>query len=55
MKILHLLINAVDDTANKLIEEQKKSNDVSVINLNDIKNYDEIVDAIFLNDRTISW
>jgi len=55
MNILYLLRNAPDDTVKKLIEEQKKSNEVSVINMNDIKNYDEIVDAIFSNDKIISW
>jgi len=55
MNILYLLRNAPDNTVNNLIEEQKKSNEVSVININDNPSYDEIVDAIFSNDKIISW
>jgi len=55
MNILYLLRNAPDDTVNNLIEEQKKFNEVSVININDNENYDEIVNAIFSNDKVISW
>ena len=55
MNILYLLRNDPDDTVNMLIEEQKTSHEVSVININDNKNYDEIVEAIFSNDKIISW
>jgi len=55
MKILYLLRNAPDGTGSKLIEEQKKSNDVTIININESKNYDEIVDAIASCDKVISW
>jgi hypothetical protein len=55
MNILYLLRKNPDDTVNQLIEEQKKTNHVSVININDNNNYDEIVDAIFSNDKIISW
>lgn len=55
MNILYLLRNAPDDTVTMLIDEQKTSHSVSVININDNKNYDEIVDAIFSSDKIISW
>ena len=55
MNILYLLRKTPDDTVNQLIEEQKKSNNVSVISIIDNKNYDEIVEAIFSNDKIISW
>ena len=55
MKILYLMSNRPDDTANKIIEIHKQSNDVSIIDMNANKNYDEIVDAIAESDKVISW
>jgi len=56
MKILYILREKnVDDTGKKLIDEHKKANDVTVININENKNYDEIVDLIASNDKVISW
>jgi hypothetical protein len=55
MKVLYLLRNEPDETGNKIIEEHKKSNEVTIININENKNYDEIVDAIASNDKVISW
>jgi hypothetical protein len=54
MKVLYLLRNEPDETGNKIIEEHKKSNEVTIININENKNYDEIVDAIASNDKVIS-
>ncbi len=54
MKILYL-VKQTDDTLNKFIEEHKKANDVTVININENKNYDEIVDSIASSDKVISW
>lgn len=54
MKVLYLLRNEPDETGNKFIEEHKKSNEVTIININENKNYDEIVDAIASNDKVIS-
>lgn len=54
MKILYLLSNP-NATVNKIIEEHKKSNEVTIINLNENKNYDEIVDSITSSDKVISW
>ena len=55
MKILYLLISKLDATGNTILEEHKKSNDVTVIDINENKNYDEIVDAITSNDKVITW
>jgi hypothetical protein len=54
MKVLYLLRDEPDETGNKIIEEHKKSNEVTMININENKNYDEIVDAIASNDKVIS-
>jgi galactitol-specific phosphotransferase system IIB component len=56
MKILYILRQkSADDTVKKLIEEHKKTNEVKVININENKNYDEIVDLITSSDKVISW
>jgi hypothetical protein len=55
MKILYLLRNSLDATGSTILEEHKKSNEVTVIDINENKNYDEIVDAIASNDKVITW
>lgn len=55
MKILYLLKQTPDETLNKFIEEHKKANEVTIININENKNYDEIVDSIVSTDKVISW
>ena len=56
MKILYILRQKdADDTVRKLIEEQKKTDDVTVVNISENKNYGEIVDLIASSDRVISW
>jgi len=55
MKILYLLKQEADETLKKIIEEHKKSNEVTIIDINKNKNYDEIVDSIFASDKVIAW
>jgi hypothetical protein len=56
MKILYILRQKkADDTVTKLIGEHKKTNQVTIININENKNYDEIVDLITSSDKVISW
>jgi len=55
MKILYILKQDPDATAKKLMEAHKKGNDVTVVNLKENKNYGQIVDLIFSNDKVISW
>jgi len=56
MKILYIVKQKEsDDTVKKLIEEHKKSNEVTVININENKKYDQIVDLIASSDKVISW
>ena len=55
MKNLYIMRNNPDDTVNKMIQVQKQSNDVSIIDINTNKNYDEIVDAIAGSDKVITW
>ncbi len=56
MNILYILRQKnPDDTVKKIIDEHKKTNKVTVININENKNYDEVVDLIASNDKVISW
>ena len=54
MKMLYLITKETGDTVKKFIEENKKSNDVTVVDINENKNYDEIVDLIDSSDRVIA-
>ncbi|MDP2168537.1 MAG: hypothetical protein Q8J64_09445 [Thermodesulfovibrionales bacterium] len=56
MKILHILADGPTGTSTKIIDAQSKGNDVTVIDLSK-KNvsYDAVVDAMFSNDRVVSW
>ncbi len=55
MKILHLQKKDLDATARQILEAQKKSNDVTVVDIRQNKNYDQIVDLIFSSEKVISW
>jgi|Deesub1362B_J571_1020462.scaffolds.fasta_scaffold00080_96 hypothetical protein len=55
MKILYLLKQDPDDTAKKFMEEHKKSHEVTVVDLRENKNYDQIVELIESSDKVISW
>jgi len=55
MKILYIQKQDLDATAKKIMEVHKKGNDVTVVNLKENKNYDQIVDLIFSSDKVISW
>jgi hypothetical protein len=55
MKILHIVKQDLDATAKKIIEVQKKGNDVTIVDLKQNKNYGQIVDLIFSSDKVISW
>ncbi len=55
MKILYLQQQDLSATAKKILEAHKKGNDVTVVNIKENKNYDQIVDLIFSSDKVISW
>lgn len=56
MKILNILIDGPDVSAELIIAEHKKQHDVEIIDLsqNGIQ-YDEVVDKIDQFDKVISW
>jgi hypothetical protein len=55
MTILHLVTKKPDRLAEKIIAEQKKTFEVTVIDLQENKEYDKIVDSIVAADKVISW
>ncbi len=55
MKILHIQKQDLDATAAKILEVHKKNNDVTIVDIRQNKNYDQIVDMIFSSDKVISW
>jgi hypothetical protein len=55
MKILYIQKQDLDATAKKIMEVHKKGNDVTIVNIRENKNYNQIVDLIFSSDKVISW
>ena len=55
MKILYLQKQAFDATTQKIMDVHKKGNDLTIVNIKENKNYDQIVDLIFTSDKVISW
>ena len=56
MKILYIFNDGPDEKATKLIEEQKKDNEVETVDLtNKGISYDELIDKIEQCDKVISW
>jgi len=55
MKILYIIKEDPDSTLNTLIEENRKSHDVTVIDLRAHNGYGDVVDQIFDCDRLITW
>lgn len=55
MKILYLLRSRPDSTCQTLMDEHRKSHEVTVIDLAAEKDYDKIVDALDASDKVISW
>jgi hypothetical protein len=55
MKILYILKQDLNATAKTIMEVQKKGNDITIVDIKENKNYDQIVDLIFSSDKVISW
>ena len=55
MKLLYLLKKEPTETIEKTIETHKSKADVTVIDMRKNKNYAEIIDKIFENDKLITW
>jgi len=55
MKVLYIIKQDPDETLKKFLDEHKKSNEVTVVDLRQDKDYGRIVDLIAANDKVISW
>ncbi len=55
MKILYILKQEPDGTLTEIMDEHKKDQEVTVVDLRENKNYDQIVDLIASSDKVISW
>lgn len=55
MKILYLIKQEPDETLKKIMDVHKKGNEVTIVNLQENKKYDQIIDLIFSSDKVISW
>ena len=55
MKLLYIVKQDVDDTARKLIDTHRENADVAIIELNENKNYADIVRQVFDSDQVICW
>ena len=56
MKVIHILSDGPTSLTDKIINEQKKDNEIKVVDLSKkTVSYESIVDDIFSYDRVISW
>ncbi|MBF0560305.1 MAG: hypothetical protein HQL08_16165 [Nitrospirae bacterium] len=56
MKILHILNDGHNTLAEQIARIQAENNEVSTIDLTASNlSYEKVIDAIFSNDRVISW
>jgi len=56
MKLLHILKSEPDENAKTLMDILSEGNDASEFSLyNDQADYEKLIDAIFENDKVISW
>lgn len=53
MKVLYILKREQDETLKAIMEEQKKSCEVTVVKLAENRDYDLLVDLIESNDKII--
>lgn len=55
MKVLHIIKGAPEGAVKTIIDNQAGNHDVTVIDLNQDKDYDKLLDLILENDRVITW
>ncbi|MBF0472242.1 MAG: hypothetical protein HQK91_02075 [Nitrospirae bacterium] len=54
-KIIYILKQDPNATAQQLINEHKKTENVTVIDLRTDKDYDRIIDMVAGSDKVITW
>lgn len=56
MKILHILTDGPTELSSKIIDIEKKDQEVKVVDLSKKEaSYESVIDDIFSHDRVISW
>ncbi len=55
MKILYLLKQDPDETLKRIMDEHRKANEVTVLDLRTEGDHGRIVELIASNDKVISW
>jgi hypothetical protein len=55
MKVLYLLKKEPDNTLETFFNVQRRSHDITVIDIRENKNYPDIIKLIENSDRVISW
>lgn len=55
MKILYLITKDPDPVLTAVVTENKKTHNVTIIDLRQNRHYDEIIDHVAAFDRVISW
>ncbi len=55
MKILFLLKQDPDETLKTIMDEHKKANEVTVVDIRVNKDYEQIIELITSSDKVISW
>ncbi len=53
MKLLYLLKNKPSTSTQEMIKHHKEKADIMIIDMRENKNYNEIIDQIFNNDKVI--
>jgi len=55
MKILYVLTKDLDGTEQRIVDEQKKTNETNSFDVRTEKDYDRLVDLVESSDKVISW
>jgi len=55
MKLLYIIKKEPSPAIINMIESHKKQADVTIIDMRENKNYEEIIDKVFNSDKVITW
>lgn len=55
MKLLYIVKSEVTETLSNMLDNHKKGAKLTVIHLRENKNYKEIIQQVFANDKIITW
>ena len=55
MKLLYIIKSETTETLSNMLDSHKKGAEVTVVNMRENKNYKEINQQVFANDKIITW